>query len=413
MRRLTLPICFLALWTLPGISSAQEWTRFRGPHGSGECEATTIPVLWTVADCKWRVKLPGVGHSSPVVWGDRLFVTAGIQEAGTRIIRCLDTADGRMIWKRDFPAVTFKLNNSKAYDCSSPVVDEQNVYMMWGTPGEYVVLALTQARGEVVWRRDLGPFTGDHGFGASPIVVGELLIVANDQTGPSSLLALDRRTGETRWKTDRRTTKTAYSTPFLFQPEGCTPQLILSSTSHGVSSVDPATGKLNWELADLFGDQRVVGSPVACSGLIFASAGSGGGGKHMVAIKPADPAKAANAQIAYRLSGSLPYVPTSVAHGRLLFNFADSGVVTCLDAPTGEVLWRERIGGNYFGSPVRVGERIYCIARDGQMVVLAASDQFKLLGRINLEEPSNSTPAVADGMMYVRTVSHLMAVGGK
>jgi len=413
MRRLHLPIAVLAILMLPCTSLAQEWTRFRGPHGSGECEAATVPVLWTTADYKWRVKLPGVGHSSPVVRGDRLFVTSALQEDGTRIIRCLDTADGHMIWKRDFPAVTFELNNSRAYDCSSPAVDENHVYMMWGTPEEYAVLALDQAKGEVVWRRDLGRFEGDHGFGASPVVVGELLIVANDQSGPSSLVALDCRTGETRWKVDRRTAKTAYSTPFLFQPEGCTPQLIFSSTAHGLSSFDPATGKLNWEVADLFGEQRVVGSPVVCSGLIFTSAGSGGGGKHMVAIKPGDPARGTGAEIAYKLDGSLPYVPTSVAHGRLLFTFADSGVVTCLDAPTGEVLWRERIGGNYFGSPVRVGERIYCTARDGQMVVLAASGQFKLLGRISLEEPSNSTPAVADGVMYLRTYSHLMAIGGK
>jgi len=413
MRRLALPICCLALFILPTGSSAQQWTRFHGPHGSGECEAATVPVLWTTADYKWRVKLPGVGHSSPVVWGDRLFVTSAIQADGTRIIRCLDTADGQLVWKRDFPAATFELNNSKAYDCSSPTVDEHRVYMMWGTPEEYAVLALDQAKGSVVWRRNLGPFTGDHGFGASPIVVGESVIVANDQSGESALVALERRTGESLWKVGRRTVKTAYSTPFLFRPQDGPPQLILSCTAHGVSSFDPATGRLNWELADLFGNLRVVGSPVACCGLIFAYCGSGGGGKRMVAIRPGDPAKGTAAEVVYELKGSLPYVPTPVAHGRLLFTFADSGVVTCLDAPTGEVLWRERIGGNYFGSPVRVGERIYCIARDGTMIVLAASDQFKLLGRIDLEEPSNSTPAVADGVMYLRTASHLMAIGGK
>lgn len=393
-------------------ADGQGWTRFRGPNGSGISEATTIPVNWTTRDYQWRVKLPGIGYSSPVIWGGRIFVSAAMQEDGTRIICCLDHSDGQMIWKRSFPSTTFELGNATAYDAASPTVDDQRVYMTWATPEHYIVLALDQQKGREVWRRDLGRFGGDHGFGASPVLFEELLIVPNDQSGTSFVVALDRSTGQTRWKVDRRTAKTAYSTPIIYHPQDGPPQLILTCTAHGISSLDPRSGKLNWEFS-LFGKERVVGSAVIGAGLVFASCGTGGGGKRMFAIKPGDPARGSQAEVAYELTGSLPYVPTPVAHGRLLFFFNDQGVVSCVDAPTGKILWRQRVGGKYFGSPVRVADRLYCISREGEMVVLAAAEEFKELARMDLEERSNSTPAIADGVMYIRTVSHLMAIGEK
>jgi outer membrane protein assembly factor BamB len=136
-------------------------------------------------------------------------------------------------------------------------------------------------------------------------------------------------------------------------------------------------------------------------------------GKQMFAVQPGNSQKGIEAKVAYEITGSLPYVPTPVAHGDLMFLWFDRGVVTCLDAPTGEAVWKEqRVGGNYFGSPVRVGDRLYCISREGEVVVLAAAREFKVLARIDLEERSQSTPAIADGVMYLRTVSHLMAIGG-
>ncbi len=411
-RRVLTLTCSLA-FTFSSLASGQEWTRFRGPNGSGISEAATIPIRWTTEDYHWRVKLPGIGHSSPVLWGDRIFVTAAMQDDGTRIIRCLDISNGQLIWKRSFPSITFKLGNATAYDAASPAVDQERVYMTWATPENYCVLALDHQKGTDVWRRDLGPFGGDHGFGASPILFEDMLIVPNDQTGDSSLVALDCETGKTRWKVDRRTAKTAYSTPVIYQPEKGPAQLILTCTAHGISAYDARSGGLNWEVSDVFGAQRVVGSPLVACGLIFASCGSGGGGKRTVVVKPPAPESKADPEIAYEFKGSLPYVPTPVAKGRLLFLLADSGVVTCADAPTGEIHWRQRIGGNYFGSQVCVADRLYCISRKGEMVVLAASKEFQQLARIDLEEPSHSTPAVADGVMYIRTFSHLMAIGGR
>ena len=401
----------LSLSPLLRVAAAQEWTRFRGPNGSGVSEATTVPMQWTDKDYRWNVKLPGVGHSSPVIWGDRVFVTSATDADAVQTVLCLRTSDGGQVWRRDYPSATYRKNALAAYASATPALDAERVYVAWATPKEYTVVALWQKDGSEAWRRDLGPFASEHGFGASPIVWKDLLIVANDQDKTSFLAALDCKNGQTRWEAKRRTEKAAFSTPCLYEPEGGKPQLIFTSWAHGVTSLDPQTGKLIWELPVFH--NRIVGSPVIAEGLVFAAAGTGGSGREMVAVAPGDPDRGVEAKVAYNVQGSVPYVPTPVAKGRLLFLWHDNGVVACIDASTGNRLWQQRVGGSYFGSPVRVRERLYCISRSGEMVVLAASDKYQLLARIPLGEPSQATPAVADGVMYLRTVSHLMAIGGR
>jgi len=410
-RRYSLIIrCTLLLWFAQPVAG-QEWTRFRGPNGSGQSDAITMPATWTTKDYTWRVKLPGIGYSSPVIWGNRIFVTCAIEEDATRIIRCLDTSDGGLIWKRQFESTTYEKNNFNSYAAATPAVDKDHVYLSWTTPEEYTLLALDQDKGRVVWRRSLGPYVARHGSGASPILFEDLVIVPNEQIDNSSAVAVDRMTGQTRWKTDLPVKIGGYATPCIFRSDDGTAQLILSGSEYGFISLDPRTGRKNWEI-EVF-PARVVGSPVVAAGLIFGNCGQGGGGKRLVAVRPGTPNNGNQPELVYDNKRAMPYVPTPVAHGRLLFLFADSGILTCLDAPTGEIHWQERIGGNYFGSPVRVADRIYCISRDGKLVVLAAADKFKILAQINLEERSHSTPAIADGVMYLRTASHLMAIGGQ
>ncbi|MBN2290938.1 MAG: PQQ-binding-like beta-propeller repeat protein [Pirellulales bacterium] len=391
------------------------WNQFRGPGGSAaveEADAPRLPLKWTEKDYRWRVKLPGDGWSSPVIWGEQVFVTSALPADGTKIIRCLKTENGEMVWERSFPADLHPKHDNNSFASSTPVLDEKNVYMTWATPKAYIVVALDKTSGQDVWRRDLGPYVSEHGFGASPILVGDLLILPNDQDGKSSVFALDRRTGKTRWEVPRKTDRTAFATPCLFQPPKGPPQLILSSSADGVTSLDPETGKKNWALPVF--EHRVVGSPVVCSSLVFAACGSGGGGKLLVAIRPGDTAKGTKAEVVHEVKQAMPYVVTPVARGERIFLWADSGIVNCMDAPSGKVLWRKRIGGKYFGSPVRVGGRLYCMSREGKMVVMAAEDKFQPpLAEIDLGEPSFSTPAVYKGVMYIRTRSHLMALEGK
>jgi len=391
-------------------SPAEEWTRFRGPNGSGQGHADRLPVAWTAKDYLWRSKLPGVGHGSPVVWGDRLWVVSALED-GTQVVRCLATADGSLLWERRFPARTYRINSFNALASTTPAVGPDHVYVTWATPESYRVVALAHASGREVWSRDLGPFRAEHGFGASPVVVDDLLIVPNDQEGDSSIVALQCATGETRWRLDRPTREAAYATPIVYQPPGGRPQLILSSSACGLTSLDPATGRLYWE-EKLF-DFRVVGSPVVAGELVVAACGSGGGGNRTVAVRPGVPDKGTPAELVYEVKGSLPYVVTPLVCDRLLFLWSDSGVVSCLEAASGKVHWRKRVGGKFFGSPVLAAGRVWCISRDGEMVILAAANEYKLLGRVDLGEPSHATPAVAGGVMFLRTQSHVMALDGR
>jgi outer membrane protein assembly factor BamB len=396
---------------LTGSTGAGDWPQFRGPDGAGQSDATTVPFVWTGSDYSWRVELPGIGHSSPVIWKDQVFVTSASEDDAARVVRCLGTADGELLWEAELASTTYDIGNATSYDTASPVVDELHLYVVWIDAEGYSVAALDRQTGDEVWRRNLGPFEAQHGLGASPVKFEELLILANDQKGPSFLVALDRRTGETRWKVDRKSAVAAYSTPIIYRPENGVPELIVSSSAEGLSSFDPRSGQLNWALTEVFGENRVVGSPVAAGNLVFAQCGVGSGGKKLVAIQPPVPSSGEGARVVYEVQGSLPYVPTPVAYKNWLFFFSDSGVASCIDIRTGERIWRERVGGNFFGSPVRIGQGIYCISRSGEMIVLAAAPDYRLLGRVDLGEPSHSTPAVsAEGVMIIRTFSHLMAI---
>jgi outer membrane protein assembly factor BamB len=409
-RRLCLCHVLLLLPFLSSSLLAQPWPRFRGPNGDGISQCTTIPATWTAQDYRWKVTLPGAGQSSPVIWGQRVFITSSIDRDATEILTCLRASDGETLWRKQFSSSTHHKHNLNDYASSTPALDAKRVYMTWTTPQSYTVVALDQEHGDERWRRDLGPFVSEHGSGASPIVFEDLVILVNDQDGPSSVIALDCTTGKTRWEAPRRTLKTGYSTPCLYQPQGGQPQLILSSWAHGLTGLDPRTGKTIWDLGVF--QFRVVGSPIVASGRIVASAGTGGVGKRLVAAQPGRPDQGIEAKVAYEVTGSLPYVPTSITNGDLLFLWYDHGVVTCLDAPTGKIHWRERVGGDYFSSPIRVADRLYNVSRDGKVIVLAASKEFHRLGEIDLGEATKSTLAVADGTLYLRTLSHLMALRG-
>ena len=207
--------------------------------------------------------------------------------------------------------------------------------------------------------------------------------------------------------------KAAYATPCLLGAAGDSPQIVLESTAHGMTGIDARTGKALWEVPDIFpSPKRVVASPVVAGGLVLGQCGEGGVGLHVVAVRP--PAKEGDkAAVAWKITKSAPYVPMPVVRGDLVFLWGDAGTVLCVRAAGGEEVWREKVGGNYFGSPVCVGGRLYCISTKGEVVVLAAAEKYELLARNPLGEKSHATPAIAGGRMYLRTWSHLISVGGK
>jgi outer membrane protein assembly factor BamB len=395
-------------------SWSQEWTRFRGPNGTGQTDATTIPTEWSEKDYNWKIDLPGLGHGSPVIWGERLFVGSADPSNGTKMLFAVRTHDGEVLWKKEYPATVHTKHALNSFSSSTPACDADHVYFAWATPDEYNLLALDH-QGSEVWRTPLGKFIARHGFGASPIVYEDLVIITNDQEGESSLIAVDRNSGKPRWKIPRKSLSpqsASYSTPMIYTPPGGQDELIINSWAHGISSLNPRTGEINWE-APVF-ELRTVGSPILAGGLIWGSCGEGAGNNSVIAIKPGskngdDPQEA----FALRRRSTWPYVPTMVAAGDLVFLWGDGGIVTCVDARTRRELWRERVGGTYYASPIRIGERIFGISTKGEVVVLAAAPKFQELARNQLGDETHATPAVAEGKLYLRTQTRLMSLGGK
>ncbi len=408
-------------------AQAQEWTRFRGPNGQGVSEADTVPVTFSEADYNWKTKLPAGGHSSPVLWGKKIFLTcADDKETAERMVVCLHADDGRILWTKSYNSEFHTKHRFNSFASASPAVDANHVYICWSTPEEYTLLALDHD-GKEVWRRDLGPFLSQHSSGTSPIVYQDMVILGNDQDsedgnvpsikGNSFLIAVDAKTGTNRWVTERISARVAYSTPCVYQPEGGEPQLIFNSQAHGISSINPKDGSLNWEIAGTGSapllDKRSVSSPVLVSGMITASCGSGGGGNYLVLVRPGTKDRKPELVRRFEQKDAAPYVPTPVAYGDLLFMWNDRGIASCVNAVTGEVHWVKRVGQNYFSSPIRVRDKIYCVSTEGDVVVVKAGTEYELLATNSLGEDSHSTPAVADGVLYLRTYNHLISVGGK
>ncbi len=409
----TLVACFALLFVVAAAASAQEWTRFRGPNGSGQSETTTIPPAWEEGDVLWKATLEGVGNSSPVLWGEKIFLMSAAPADGTRHVLCISASDGKQLWRQDFAAHAHRIHQQNTLASSTPAVDADHVYCAWATPEELTLAALKHD-GTTAWRTALGSFKSMHGFATSPIVYGDLVILTDEQDGDSFIFAVDRRNGQVRWKAPRKVLpmqNASYAVPCIFQPPGKPAELIVSSWAHGVSSLDPANGDTNWEAAVL--ERRPVGSPIVLGDLVLANCGEGGGNNSVVALRPPT-IEGGSTEPIYKLDKTTaPYVPTLVAAGSLVFLWGDKGIVACIDASSGKVHWRQRVGGNFFGSPVRVADKVYCISAEGDVVALAASKDYQLLGRSRLGEPSRSTPAVAGGRMFLRTESHLTAVGSK
>jgi outer membrane protein assembly factor BamB len=408
---LALAACFLASIGIVLPAVEPEWPRFRGPNGQGQVDADMGRISWGPGDALWKVALAGTGYSSPVVGGSDVYVTSTRENDAALIVECLDTAHGGRRWQKSFPLLPHEKHKFNSYAASTPALDAARLYVAMADPKAYRVVALDRKDGRELWRHDMGPFASENGFGVSPIVVDGKLIVANDQDGSSSIVALDGATGRLVWTAERKTQKTAYSTPCLFRTEQGQWQLITSSWAHGLSALCPETGKMLWELPVF--KLRTVGSPAVADGVIFASTGVGGVGKQMIAVRPETIDGKTSAKILYEVPAALiPYVPSPVAHGDLIFLWHDRGVVACLEAATGKVVWRERIGGGeYFSSPIRIADRLYGVSREGEVVVLSAGRAYQLLARIPLGERTHATPAVAGGVLFFRTLSHLTAVG--
>lgn len=410
--RATLVLLTLLLGSVRSAAADEEWSRFRGPNGSGVSDAKTIPVKWTDSDIRWRAKLPGEGISSPIAWGERLFITSAEPEAGQRHLLCLSTRDGKELWRQSESFHVYKKHAVNAFATSTPAADEERVYQVWQSADSSALVAYTH-EGAPAWRFELDPFSEGHGGGVSPIVYQDLVVVACDQQGPSYLVAVDRRTGEQRWKTARRSKRAGYATPCVYQAPGRPDELIFSEWKHGITGIDPRTGEVRWEV-DCFGDrtERAIASPIVAGDVIFGTCGFVTSAKHCVAVRPGEGDRP-EAKELFRVEKSAPHLPTPLAYGDRLFLWTEKGIASSVKLATGEVVTTRRIGGNYSASPICIDGKLYGVSDDGEVVVLKADDSLEELARNSLGEPSRATPAVASRRLYLRTMSEVLCVGGE
>jgi len=395
------------------LACAGTWPRFRGPNGQGISAATTIPVQWTEADYAWKVDLPGEGISSPVVWDDTLFITCADADKPEGILQARHAATGKVLWQKRYPLIKSKMNRLNSYAAGTPALTANRVYMLWCTAAQMTLVALDHT-GQEIFRKDFGPTVSSHGPGVSPMVVDDLVVFTHEQRSDRTgfWIAVDRETGETRWQIPRDHEQISYSTPCLVQVPGMPEQLVFTSLSHGITGVAPAEGRILWQVEDAL-PARVVSSPVLAGEVVVASCGKGGGGVRLTAVKrPLSDGDPAQKIWTLEKAGITPYVPTSLYRDGLLYTFHDQGTVACLDPLTGDIHWSEKPAGRFYGSPVWVDGRIYCITRAGRCVVLKAGKTYALLAVNNLGEASDATPAVIDERMFLRTSSRLLCLSG-
>lgn len=405
-------LCCTAFTTT--LAVAENWPQFRGADGSGVSSEKGIPTTWSQGDYLWDVAIAGAGHGSPVIWGDNVFVTSAEDDGAVRWLVCLDAKTGKQRWTQTIGMNRSKPQNQKGSHASStPATDGERVYVLFADKENYLAAAY-DVSGNLVWRRRLGGFESQHSLGVSPIVVDDMLIVCNDQDGPSSVLALDKKTGATRWSTPRafRGQSTSYSTPLVWRDTKGTPQLICASGPLGISSLDLQTGTPIWHSGEF--PLRTVASPVYAGGLFIASCGQGGRyGVLQVAVDPKTRDENGLAKVVWKREKMIPYVPTPIVYGDYLFDWTDEGIIACVDVKTGKDVWVQRLGGKFTSSLIGIDGKIYAVEESGKVTVIEAGPEFKELGNADLGDGSYSTPAIANGRLYLRTFSRLKCLQAK
>lgn len=460
MRRLLLSL--LGWFLMTGPVEADNWPHWRGPLATGISPERNLPERWNTGEnIAWRTRLRGLGISTPIVWGDRLIVTsqmgAGTSRPGPRLVQnqdaaaagevplgarrgrvaedparvkprpteaappaeagdptrvlflvtALDRDSGRRLWEYELaaegrlPPVHEKHNLATA----SPVTDGERVYAWFGT-GQLVALDLD---GTLVWRRHLGaeygPFEINWGHGSSPVVYKDTVILLCYHETSSYLLALDARTGRTRWKRDRLQRAFSYSTPLVVPAPGG-PELVVNH-SEGVEAFNPENGERLWYLAEA--NRFPIPMALHHDGRIYLSRGYRSG--PYLAIRPGGRGDISKTHVEWRVDAGAPYISSLVHYDGLLYMAGDVGVITCVDAATGARVWQERMGGVYTASPVAGDGKIYLASESGDVMVLRAGRTPEILARNTLDARLLASPVISQGRLFLRSDDEVIAIG--
>jgi outer membrane protein assembly factor BamB len=414
MNRLLASCALLPLFALT--AGAEEWPSWRGPRGDGTSTEKGAPLTWSATDhVRWKTPIPGVGHSSPVIWGDRIFVTSCTEKEGQRLLLCLDRRDGKVLWQREvLKAALEKKHKLNSFSSSTPCTDGAHVWVSFLDYPQMRVFCYT-VDGTPVWEANPGKLLSVHGFCSSPILHKDLVILNGDQDADAYLVALEKATGKERWRVDRPNKTRSYCTPILIESPGRpgVTQLVLSG-SKSVTGYEADTGKLLWLINGP--TQQYVASLVYLDNTLFLTTGFPE--HHLMGINPDGAGDITKSDyirwhIPNKENGQkgASYVPSPIAHGGHFFVVSDPGYLSCLDARTGDRLWMNRLGNRHSASPVLVDGHFYFPDDDGVTWVLKASDKFEVVAKNRLGEEVYASPAVSRGQLFLRGLHHLYCIG--
>ena len=412
-----------------GAFGAGEWPQFRGPLGDGSSDAHGLPLTWSETNhVKWKVPIHGRSWSSPVVWGNQIWLTTATEDGLQLFALCIDRGTGKVL--RNLKLFTIEkqsdIRKYNTYASPTPVIEQGRIYVTFGSPA---TACLDTTTGEILWsRRDL-ECNHYRGPGSSPVVFEDLLIMNFDGSDHQFIIALDKKTGKTRWQKDRSVDykdldangkpqsegdfRKSFSTPHVATLDG--KPVLLSQGAKAAYGYDPLTGVELWRVEERT-SHSAAGRPLAGRGLVFLTTGFSRG--ELLAIRPGHNgevidakeggAGAGHLEIAWKSKRNVPRKPSLILSGDLLFGVEDDGgMASCYEAKTGAEVWRERLGGNFSSSPIIAEGRIYFLNEEGKTVVIEAGRTFRKLAENSLDDGCKASPAVSGKSLFVRTFTHL------
>jgi outer membrane protein assembly factor BamB len=394
---------------------AENWPGWRGPRGDGTSHEKNLPLTWSESqNIRWKTSIPGKGHSSPIIWGDRVFVTTCLEDKGERVLICLARRSGSILWQRVVLSAPLEEKHPlNSFASATPVTDGKYVWVAFLASPDMQV-ACYDFDGNRVWMRSPGKLLSKHGFCSSPILYKDLVILNGDQDAQAYLVALDKATGAERWRIDRPNRTRSYCTPILIHAknEPDVTQLVLSG-SKCVTSYDADTGKLLWIIDGP--TEQYVASLVFLDDVLFLTTGFPE--YHLMGISPEGQGNITHSKyirwhIPHKINGrdGASYVPSPIAAGGHFYVVSDTGNLSCLEPHTGKRLWKKKLARHVSASPVLADGYLYFVDDDAVTYILKANGEFAVLQKNKLDDECYSSPAVSQGQIFIRGLQSLYCI---
>lgn len=386
-------------------AAGENWPGWRGPRGDGTSLETQVPVHWSATEhIQWKVPIPGKGHASPIVWEDRIFLVTAIAETKQRMLLCIAAKSGDILWQKEVITVPLeRINSLNSYASSTPATDGNRIYVTF-LDGNQMYVAAYDFDGNRIWETRPGVFSSMHGYCTSVVLWKDKVILNGDHDGPAYLVALDATTGKQIWKTDRPNKTRSYCPPLIRTIDGRN-QMVLSG-SKCVASYDPDTGAQHWIIDGP--TEQYVASLVYNGKYCFMTCGYPD--RYMFAIRPDGSGNVTKTHVVWQTTEDCSYVPSPIAFGNYFLVVSDTGVASCLEAATGRLVWRQRMGDRHSASLVSANGLVYFLSDKGVMTVVRPGEKFEEVAKNDLGEETNASPAISNGRMFLRGDKHVFCI---